>query len=205
MMASIQSDVIQMPAAALSLGRGLTYGLGEFNCRWTLDARGSLLILTATGEEETSLTVSYDVTGLLATSDFDTLINLISSTVEPDSWDDVGGPGTMQPAPVGHRDLLVVSNTLHVQLETRRLLNSLARMSGASTTSLPGALRRRSRTAERLGMAPLGSSVIAMPHQSKKRGIGLPNHTGDNTTSSHGGFGGGMMGGMGGGMAGGMF
>lgn len=30
-------------------------------------------------------------------ADFDSLINLITSTVAPDSWDDVGGPGSMVP------------------------------------------------------------------------------------------------------------
>ncbi len=34
-------------------------------------------------------------------ADFDSLINLITSTVEPDSWDDVGGPGTVQSFPGG--------------------------------------------------------------------------------------------------------
>ena len=34
-------------------------------------------------------------------ADFDSLINLITTTVEPDSWDDVGGPGTIVEFPGG--------------------------------------------------------------------------------------------------------
>ena len=34
-------------------------------------------------------------------ADFDTLIELITTTVEPDSWDEVGGPGTIAEFPTG--------------------------------------------------------------------------------------------------------
>ena len=49
--------------------------------------------------------------GGAAQADFDTLINLIKSTIEPLSWDDAGGSGTIQPFPGGiyiDRDGLVV-------------------------------------------------------------------------------------------------
>jgi len=36
-----------------------------------------------------------------AIADFDTLINLITSTVAPDSWSDVGGTGAIEPFPTG--------------------------------------------------------------------------------------------------------
>ena len=39
--------------------------------------------------------------GGAAQADFDTLINLIKSTIEPLSWDDAGGSGTIQPFPGG--------------------------------------------------------------------------------------------------------
>lgn len=39
--------------------------------------------------------------GGAALADFDTLINLIESTVSPDSWDTVGGPGAIESFPTG--------------------------------------------------------------------------------------------------------
>jgi hypothetical protein len=39
--------------------------------------------------------------GGAAMADFDTLINLITSTVSPDSWDEVGGAGAIEPFPTG--------------------------------------------------------------------------------------------------------
>jgi len=39
--------------------------------------------------------------GGAALADFDTLINLIESTVSPDSWDTVGGPGAVESFPTG--------------------------------------------------------------------------------------------------------
>ena len=36
-----------------------------------------------------------------AIADFDTLINLIQSTVAPDTWSDVGGTGAIEPFPTG--------------------------------------------------------------------------------------------------------
>ncbi|MCA9119222.1 MAG: DUF1598 domain-containing protein [Planctomycetaceae bacterium] len=39
--------------------------------------------------------------GGAALADFDTLITLIESTVSPDSWDTVGGPGAVEPFPTG--------------------------------------------------------------------------------------------------------
>ena len=39
--------------------------------------------------------------GGAALADFDTLIQLITSTIKPDSWDEVGGPGAIEPFPTG--------------------------------------------------------------------------------------------------------
>jgi hypothetical protein len=39
--------------------------------------------------------------GGAALADFDSLMNLITSTIAPESWDDVGGPGAVEPFPGG--------------------------------------------------------------------------------------------------------
>ncbi len=44
---------------------------------------------------------SPEARGGAALADFDTLIQLITSTIKPDSWDEVGGPGAIEPFPTG--------------------------------------------------------------------------------------------------------
>ena len=65
-------------------------------------------------------------------ADFDSLINLITSTVEPDSWDDVGGPGTVQQFD-GNLSL-VVSNTQDVHDAIVDLLEQLRRLQDLQVT-----------------------------------------------------------------------
>ncbi len=57
---------------------------------------------------------SLGARGGAAMADFDTLIELITSTVSPDSWDAVGGPGAIEPFPTG---VLVESSGLMRRLE----------------------------------------------------------------------------------------
>lgn len=58
--------------------------------------------------------------------DFDTLIDLIQNTVEPDSWEDNGGTGTVQPF---YPNLtLVISQTEAIHEKIKDLLNQLRRL-----------------------------------------------------------------------------
>lgn len=54
--------------------------------------------------------------GGAAMADFDTLIDLIKATVAPDSWDDLGGAGTITPFPGG---IYVDQKGLMVRLDSR--------------------------------------------------------------------------------------
>ncbi|MEX2026626.1 MAG: permease prefix domain 1-containing protein [Pirellulaceae bacterium] len=56
-------------------------------------------------------------------SDADRLINLITRICEPDSWDEVGGPGTADE----YKGLVTISQTREVHEEVERLLNMLHR------------------------------------------------------------------------------
>jgi tetratricopeptide (TPR) repeat protein len=58
-------------------------------------------------------------------ADFDTLIDLITSTLEPQSWDSVGGAGSIEAEPT--RVALVVSQTPDVHQQLSRLLLLLRR------------------------------------------------------------------------------
>jgi len=70
--------------------------------------------------------------GGAAMADFDTLINLIKDTIQPDSWDDLGGAGTITPFP-GNLSL-VVSATQQVHEEIRDLLEQLRKSQDLQVT-----------------------------------------------------------------------
>ena len=57
--------------------------------------------------------------------DYDSLIDLIKSTVYPTTWDDVGGPGSIAPANLGTAKALVITQTYHVHC---RIADTLAKI-----------------------------------------------------------------------------
>ncbi len=59
-------------------------------------------------------------------SDAEILIRLITITVRPDSWDEVGGPGTV----AEYKGLVTISQTREVHEQVERLLNMLHRAAG---------------------------------------------------------------------------
>lgn len=65
-------------------------------------------------------------------ADFDSLIELITSTVDPESWQEVGGPGTISPYATNH--VLVVRQTQEVHEEIRDLLEQLRRLQDLQVT-----------------------------------------------------------------------
>ncbi|QGJ70398.1 General secretion pathway protein GspD [Planctomycetales bacterium 10988] len=64
--------------------------------------------------------------------DFDSLIDLITSTVAPQTWDEVGGPGSVQPFETNLS--LVVSQTQDVHEQIADLLNQLRRLQDLQVT-----------------------------------------------------------------------
>lgn len=67
-----------------------------------------------------------------AIADFDSLMMLIQSTVEPDAWDSVGGNSTMQPY-AGNLSL-VISTTSEIHDQIADLLESLRRLQNLQVT-----------------------------------------------------------------------
>lgn len=65
-------------------------------------------------------------------ADFDSLIELITTTIQPTSWDEVGGPGSI--APFETNLSLVVSQTQEVHEEIADLLDQLRRMQDLQVT-----------------------------------------------------------------------
>jgi type II secretory pathway component GspD/PulD (secretin) len=73
-----------------------------------------------------------NVTGGGASVDFDTLSQLITNTIEPDSWDEVGGSGSVQPFPTTLS--LVIRQTQKVHEEIVDLLDQLRRLQDLQVT-----------------------------------------------------------------------
>ncbi len=70
--------------------------------------------------------------GGAALADFDSLIDLIVSTIQPTSWDEVGGPGSIREFPTNLS--LVISQTQEVHEEIADLLEQLRRMQDLQVT-----------------------------------------------------------------------
>jgi general secretion pathway protein D len=70
--------------------------------------------------------------GGAALADFDTLIQLITSTIKPDTWDEVGGPGAIEEFPTNLS--LVISQTQDVHEQIADLLEQLRRLQDLQVT-----------------------------------------------------------------------
>jgi hypothetical protein len=93
----------------------------EFDLTWVL--RDGVLWITSTDSAEAFLkTALYDVRDLCRDeSESDALREAVVSQTNPDSWDEVGGPGTIQFAQPG---ILVINHQETVHLEVLTLLES---------------------------------------------------------------------------------
>jgi hypothetical protein len=90
-----------------------------------------LLITTPDQRDSEYLTVEvYDVADLVACrdekgqplDDYDTVIELITTQIEPTSWDAVGGPASISPAPLGSAKAIVVTHHSEVHYRIEQLL-----------------------------------------------------------------------------------
>ncbi|MFP6617548.1 MAG: hypothetical protein VCB26_14185, partial [Candidatus Hydrogenedentota bacterium] len=113
----------------------------RFALHWLLDphqltwtVRNEVLSITSFEVSETHLlTCIYPVSSLVAPHadsqpeeyDFDTLIGVLEGTVQPDSWDDVGGPSSI--GVIESPASLVISQTESVHVKLRVLLRKLHR------------------------------------------------------------------------------
>ena len=122
----------------ISLRDGLRLVLDSLELSW-MPRNGRLVITTPEEEEYRLITKVYDVRNLIelvpvqigggfgggSTSyayqyDFDSLMDTISSTIEPDSWEDVGGPASIEPYYTRRMRVIVVAQTYdaHHQIQS---------------------------------------------------------------------------------------
>src|SRR5690606_24489771 len=100
---------------------------------WTLTyvVRDGLLLITTPDEAaKVPILRLYDVVDLLtppndptAVPDYDALIELITTVVEPTTWDEVGGPGSIAPV----QCCIAISQTEEVHQQIAELLADLRR------------------------------------------------------------------------------
>lgn len=99
---------------------------------WTVH-RGILIITTAEEAELKLSTKVYEVTDLVlcrdasgrVLADFDSLIETIAYSLDPASWDEVGGPGSIVPMTARNAHVLVISQTFCNHLKITDLLGRL--------------------------------------------------------------------------------
>lgn len=120
-----------------TLGQAFEVILEELDL--TLSLRGNVLWITTVETAEVKLTTRiYDVTALIANEkSWRQLMRTIESTIEPDTWEALGGPSTFSPQQAGNRGLLVVAAPTIVQMQIQRLLDQLTSL--ARGTSGPSA------------------------------------------------------------------
>ncbi len=58
-------------------------------------------------------------------SDYDTLIGVLTSVIEPDSWDDGDGPGSIEAAPFAGAEMLAVAQTYQIHQRIEQLFEQL--------------------------------------------------------------------------------
>jgi hypothetical protein len=78
--------------------------------------------------DASAVVTSRTAGGRMGAPDYASLMRVITSTIDPDSWDDVGGPGSIEE--FDNAGILIISQTWEVHQKIGPLLNSLRRVKG---------------------------------------------------------------------------
>jgi hypothetical protein len=134
--ANIGADVaVTLNMRGLPLATVLHHLLKPHGLTWTVQD-GVLLITTPEAEESRLTTRLYDVADLVVCrdsknqlwDDYETLTDLITTTVAVTTWDTVGGPGSITGASIGTAKVLVISQTYRVHREIATLLADIRKI-----------------------------------------------------------------------------
>ena len=130
-----RAQPVTFRAARIQLRQALKHILHELGLTYLV--RDEALVITVPEEAEAKLvTAAYPVADLLGETagcdefgerqrpvGLDELTDLITTTVQPQSWDRVGGPGSIDCC--GYIDVLVISNTQDALAEVTEMLTKL--------------------------------------------------------------------------------
>lgn len=135
----------------VSLRSALGLMLEQVDLTWTI--RHDALVITTPEPSEGSMAAKvYDVADLVTCrdekdtlwEDYDSLIMVITASIDPTTWDDVGGPGSIHGVTFGNAKVLIVSQTYETHRQMARLLEQIREI--ARSTSGDGQPPRRSQT-----------------------------------------------------------
>jgi hypothetical protein len=114
---------VTITVKGISLASMLTLMLGQIdhNLTWSADESGILITTEEAAETKLHL-AGYRAADLVVRGDYDTLIEALTSTVEVDMWDEVGGPATIR---AGVRGTLDVRQTFQGHQRVSGLLEDL--------------------------------------------------------------------------------
>ena len=146
-------DRISLEELGYSVDTPITYRCKEKplrlveDCLWTLEltwvSRFGVLEATTQEEAEQNLSTSvFEVTDLTKWPgyedfDMDSLIELITSTVDPEYWQEVGGVGTISPVCLKGRAFLVIRQTEWIMEEVRQSFAGLRAIRDKTCQSFP--------------------------------------------------------------------
>ena len=121
----------------------------------TCIVRNEVLIITTPEEADSVLLVGlYQVGDLVPRrdqddeiwDDYDSLIDIITTGVEAESWDAVGGPGSIVAGQIAGAKLLMVSQTEAVHRKIAKLLSDLRAVASESSSSAQPPRKRGAKT-----------------------------------------------------------
>ncbi len=171
--------LIRMALHNASVAVNLRFALEPFQCDYLIDDSGVIVIMSEDALLDHLVRYTYNISQLA--QDYDSALEvaqLITETIDPDSWDENGGTGRMVVTGVGSGMIMTVTQTYRNQREVQKQLASAIRMgngpvsSGLDVLSMGGA-----------------SSAVLLPEEylalrRNLRGMSLP---GSGTTSGFGG------------------
>lgn len=127
--------------------------------------------------EASAVVTSRTAGGKMGSADYQSLMDVITSTIDPDSWDDVGGPGSI--SEFDNAGVIIISQTQDVHPKIGALLNSLRRVKGLQGLPTIAPLAKPSTPARstdnRMTAKSLFSAESAAPVA--RRRIAAPQHS----------------------------
>ena len=131
-----------------TLASALDLMLGQLDLSYTIHDE-VLLLTSKTAAEAMLSTKTYPVADLLVADasavggarngDYQSLIELITSSIAPTTWNEVGGPGTIQASRVA--EAIVISQTFRTHREIENLLTDLRTVRRAHVADQPKAAK----------------------------------------------------------------
>jgi len=148
----ISADVpVTKNLKGISLRNALRLILKELGLTYLV--QNEVLLITTPEEAETRMTtVVYPVADLVMDyrtksgevwTDYDSLIEILVSSIRPTTWDEVGGPGSIAPGRIGNTKNVIICQTKDVHEEIEEILKQIRRVAQTGEPKGEPPLRER--------------------------------------------------------------